>query len=107
MIREAKRTSLRGVAPVVSSPIQFYPGGKLIDAAAELVALMLADPARPDDPLFRDPYSNRPFKVSYIRETLKKVAQAAGLDPSFFGAHSLRYPPPPPSSRKSLKDPRQ
>ena len=90
LIREAKRTTLKGVAPVVSSPIQFYPGGALIDAAAELVSLLPIDPAAPSAPLFRDPLSGKPFKVSFIRATVKKVAAAAGLDPSFFGAHSLR-----------------
>ena len=90
LIREAKRNSLKGVAPSVSTPIQFYPGGSLIDAAAELVLLSIADPASTDSPLFRDPSTNKPLKVSFIRKIIKQVAAAAGLDPSFFGAHSLR-----------------
>ena len=90
LIREAKRTSLQGVAPVVSTPVQFYPGGKLVDATAELEALKRIDPAGPDAPLFREPGSNRPLRVSKIRATVKRVAKAAGLNPDFFGAHSLR-----------------
>ena len=48
------------------------------------------DPAGPEAPLFREPGSNRPLRVSKIRATVKKVATAAGLNPDFFGAHSLR-----------------
>ena len=65
----------------------------LIAAAEELVALVSLDAADPSAPLFRDPASNRPLSVAFIRATVKKVAAAAGLDPSFFGAHSLRYTP--------------
>ena len=90
LIREAKRSTLTGVAPVVSTPVQFYPGGALIDAAAELIALSTLDPAPRSSPLFRDPSSNRPLRVSFIRDIVKKIAAACGLDPSFFGAHSLR-----------------
>ena len=96
LIREAKRNTLRGAALLLSSPIQFYPGGMLIAAAEELVALVSLDAADPSAPLFRDPASNRPLSVAFIRATVKKVAAAAGLDPSFFGAHSLRFTNPPP-----------
>ena len=90
IVREAKRNSLKGVAPVVSTPVQFFPGGTLIDAAAELAALTRLDPAEDSAPLFRDPASGKPLKVSFIRATVKKIAAAVGLDPGFFGAHSLR-----------------
>ena len=90
LIREAKRNTLDGVAPVVSTPVQFFPGGSLIDAAAELLALQGIDPTSPSAPLFRDPSTNKPLKVSFVRDCVKKVAIAVGLDPSFFGAHSLR-----------------
>ena len=90
LIREAKRNSLRGVSPVASTPVQFYPGGKLLDPTLEFSALLKLDPASGSSPVFRDPSSNKPLKVSFIREMVKKVATAAGLDPSFFGAHSLR-----------------
>ena len=91
LIREAKRSSVAGVAPVCSSPIQFYPGGSLIDPVLELEELTSCDPAQPSAPLFRDPSSNKPLKVSLIRDMVKRIAAAAGLDPSFFGAHSLRF----------------
>ena len=90
MIREAKRTTLHGVAPVLTTPVQLYPGGKLIDPTAELQALLEIDPADPQAPLFRDPRYNRPLRVAVLREMVKRVAAAAGLDPAFFGAHSLR-----------------
>ncbi len=73
--------------------MQFYTGGKLVDAAAELVALFLADPAPGSAlmrPMFRDPGSNRPLKVKDLRRIVKAIASAWGLDPGFFGAHSLR-----------------
>ena len=91
LIREAKRTNIRGVAPVVSTPIEFFPGGKLVDAAAELSALKSTDVADGAAPLFRDPASGKPLKVSFIRSTVKQIAAAVGLDPGFFGAHSLRF----------------
>ena len=93
LIREAKRNSLRGVSPVASTPVQFYPGGKLIDPVLELESLLLCDPSDSSCPLFRDPHTNQPLKVSFIRDMLKRVAAAAGLDPAFFGAHSLRCDP--------------
>ena len=95
LIREAKRNSLKGVSPVASTPVQFYPGGKLLDPTLEFSALLKLDPASASSPAFRDPCSNKPLKVSFIREMVKKVASAAGLDPSFFGAHSLRCIKPP------------
>ena len=92
LIREAKRSSLEGVAPAVSSPIQFYPGGKLIDVVAELDALVALDMlAAADAPLFRDTLSGKPLRVAVIRDAVKRIAAAAGLDPAFFGAHSLRF----------------
>ena len=83
--RGHKRTSLHGVAPVLSTPVQLYPGGKLIDPTAELEALLKIDPAEEMAPLFRDPRSNRPLRVAVVRETVKRVAAAAGLNPEFFG----------------------
>ena len=90
VIREAKRTSLTDITPFKSTTIQFYDGGEFVDAVAELIALQLVDPAKPDDPLFRC-CGNRHIKVSELRDAVKAVAKAAGLDPAFFGAHSLRY----------------
>ena len=89
-IREAKRTSLSGVAPVASTPVQFFPGGKILDPVAEMEALLQQDPATADDFLFRNPVTKLPLSVAELRATVKAVAQAAGLDPRFFGAHSLR-----------------
>ena len=94
LIREAKRNTLQGASLQLSSPIQFYPGGTLVAAAEELSALFIADPAGPSDPLFRNPATNKPLRVSFIRDMVKRVAAAAGLDPSFFGAHSLRFANP-------------
>ena len=90
MIREAKRTSLKDVTPFHETTIQFYPGGEFIDAVAEIIALQIIDPASASDPLFRDPRSNTPIHVSALRDTVKAIARAAGLDPANFGAHSLR-----------------
>ena len=89
-IREAKRTSLAGVAPIASTPVQFFPGGKILDPVAELDALFAKDPAADNDFLFRNPFSKAPLSVADLRAAVKEVAQAAGLDPRFFGAHSLR-----------------
>ena len=90
VIREAKRTSLKDVTPFHETTIQFYPGGEFIDAVAEIIALQIIDPASASDPLFRDPRSNTPIHVSALRDTVKAIARAAGLDPANFGAHSLR-----------------
>ena len=91
LIREAKRTSFAGVAPVVSTPIQFFPGGKIIDAVSEVEEMLAIDPASNSDaPMFRHSPSDEPFSVDQLREVIKQIAAAAGLDPGFFGAHSLR-----------------
>ena len=90
LIREAKRVSFSGVAPCCSTPIQFFPGGSLIDPCLELEELIRIDPASPNSPLFRDPHSNRPLLVKKLRDVVKAVAAASGRDPAFFGAHSLR-----------------
>ena len=71
-IREAKRTTLDGIAPCASTPILFYPGGKLLDAVAEIQALMECDPAAEDAPLFRNPVTNRPLRVSFIRDMVNR-----------------------------------
>ena len=90
VIREAKRTSLKDVTPFSSTTIEFFPGGEFIDAVAELVALQCVDSADPHAPLFRKPSSNSPIRVSELRDAVKAIALAAGLDPANFGAHSLR-----------------
>ena len=90
LIREAKRTSLKNITPFSQSLVQFFPGGKFIDPVAEISALKRIDPANPDASLFRKPFTNAPLRVSELRDAVKAVARAAGLDPSFFGAHSLR-----------------
>ena len=88
-IREAKRTSLRDITPYSDTTVEFYPGGTFIDAVAELVCLSRLDPAPPEAPLFRDSRRQQ-LRVSVLRDTVKRIAAAVGLDPSFFGAHSLR-----------------
>ena len=90
VIREAKRTSLKDITPFSSSTIEFYPGGEFIDAVAELLALQRIDRADPHAPLFRKPRSNSPLRVSDLRDAVKAIARAVGLDPANFGAHSLR-----------------
>ena len=69
---------------MVTSPIQFYPGGTFIDPVAELDALLMMDPARDDAPLFRDPNANKPLSVKILRVAVKQIAHAAGLHPGFF-----------------------
>ena len=90
IIREAKRTSLRDITPFSSTTIEFFAGGEFIDAVAELIALQHIDKADPHAPLFRKPRSNSPIRVSELRDAVKAIAKAAGLDPANFGAHSLR-----------------
>ena len=70
LIREAKRNSLQGASRVLSTPIQFFPGGSLVFASEEISALFAVDPAEPSDPLFRDPRTNKPLKVSFIRSVV-------------------------------------
>ena len=87
-IREAKRSSLKGVAPVKSSVVQLFPGGSFIDPVAELAALTVVDPQPPSAPLFRN--GDRPIRVSEMRRAVKECARVAGLDAAMFGAHSVR-----------------
>ena len=89
VIREAKRSSLKDITPFSESTIQLYPGGSYIDACAEISTLLTKDPASPSDALFRKS-NGQPIKVSELRDAVKAVARSVGLDPSFFGAHSLR-----------------
>lgn len=88
-IREAKRTSLKDVTPFSSSTLQLYPGGSYIDACAELQALTRVDPASPNAYMFKKA-NGKPIKVSELRDAVKDIARSVGLDPSMFGAHSLR-----------------
>lgn len=93
VIREAKRTSLKDVTPFSQTTVQLYPGGAFVDAVAELDTLLSVDVCDSSSPLFRDPRSNTHIRVSELRDTVKRIAAAAGLDPAFFGAHSLRCAP--------------
>lgn len=88
-IREAKRTSLKDVTPFTSSTLQLYPGGSFIDPCAELKALTRIDPAPSSANIFRKK-NGKPIKVSELRDAVKQVARSVGLDPTMFGAHSLR-----------------
>ena len=62
----------------------------IVDPAAELEAMLRADPARGDAPLFRDPATGQPISVAQVRSVVKAIAYACGLAPENFGAHSLR-----------------
>ena len=87
--KPTKRSSLKDITPFSESTIQLYPGGVYVDACAEIAALKKIDPAELSAHLFRKS-NGKPIKVSELREAVKAVARSAGLDPSFFGAHSLR-----------------
>ena len=90
-IHEAKRCTLTGVAPGKRTTVYVPRGGAIIDPAAELDALMQLDSlATADAPLFRNIETGEPITVQQLREVVKAVAQAAGLNPANYGAHSLR-----------------
>jgi len=68
-------------------------GGTLIDAVADMRRLFKVDPVDPAaakfTPLFRL-RSGSPITIDMLRDWVKRLMQAIGLDPAHFGAHSLR-----------------
>ena len=92
-VHEAKRCSLTGVAPGKRTRVYVPRGGSLLDPAAELDALLACDPASSTSPLFRGA-GDAAVTVREIRDLVKEIARAAGLDPRNYGAHSLRRASP-------------
>ena len=75
-------------------PIVIGAGGEHIDAVAEVRNLVRVDRAPlmelKDVPLFRDPSSNKPLTVDFMRAMVKQLMRLVGEDPEEFGTHSLR-----------------
>ena len=88
-IRQLKSKSTMGktVEVVVRS------GGSLFDPVKELQRLYELDPCSEErmrtTPLFRDA-QGAAFTVAKVRQMVKALMKAIGLDPVHFGAHSLR-----------------
>ena len=81
-----------------SVPLRLYEGGSLLNAYAELKALIEFDPvpaqSREATPLFRlrmsDAASPEAVTTDNVRQQVQAMMKALGLDPSKFGGHSLR-----------------
>lgn len=74
-------------------PLMLGGGGVLLDPVAALRELFELDPVSEAEaattPLFRSGTGGA-FKVKEVRSTVKLLMQYEGLDPTKFGAHSLR-----------------
>lgn len=90
MVRPLKKSpGMRKTVPVV-----LRSGGTFIDPVQELWNLFERDHVPQADwastPLFRDPRTNKAFRVSDVCTVVQWLMQSIGLDPRMFGAHSLR-----------------
>ena len=74
-------------------PIVIGGGGIKIDACAEVVRMLELDPTPPgraaSTPMFRKADGSA-FTTDDIRNLVRQIVAAIGLDPALFGAHSLR-----------------
>ena len=74
-------------------PIVIGGGGSKIDACAEVVRMLEMDPTPPgraaSTPMFRKADGSA-FTTDDIRNLVRQIVAAIGLDPALFGAHSLR-----------------
>ena len=68
-------------------------GGTLLDAVREVIEYLQMDPVAEEDeastPLFRHGDGSA-FSREDVAAMVKRLMQGIGLDPTFFGAHSLR-----------------
>ena len=85
-----KKPGMRKTVPVV-----LKSGGSLLDPVAELWEMCQRDPLLEGElpherPLFRNTASGAAFRVSDVRRVVKWMMAKLGLDPSRYGAHSLR-----------------
>jgi len=75
-------------------PVYLPSGGKLLDPCAALKRMIQLDPVEEDKkastPLFRDPTSKQSLTTAHIRSHIRWLMDLLGLDPTKFGAHSLR-----------------
>ena len=74
-------------------PIVIGGGGTKIDACAEVVRMLEMDPTPPgraaSTPMFRKADGSA-YTTDDIRNLIRQIVAAIGLDPALFGAHSLR-----------------
>jgi len=74
-------------------PIVIGGGGNMIDSCAEVKRMLEMDPAPPgraaSTPMFRKPDGSA-FTTDDIRNIVRQIVAAIGLDPALYGAHSLR-----------------
>ena len=74
-------------------PIVIGGGGDFIDACAEVTRMLELDPTPPGraatTPMFRKANGSA-FVTDDIRDIVRQICIAIGLDPMLFGAHSLR-----------------
>ena len=93
-IHMAKKTSIGAIQPGKNAIITLVRSRAALDPAAELDCLLAIDPvfgdARESTPLWRDTSTGLAITVCELRTLVKLLMKTIGLDPTNFGAHSLR-----------------